>query len=185
MTHKEVYALLKERGGRIRKTFKFGKVAYYNKRKENAVEVEVELEIVRHTVKTVSESQFEERIEFTASGYIWNRLHTDCFSCGQNLDTINELVQDPTFKVIYDLWKKYHLNTMHAGTPEQEEFVHNYFSDKKPFDYTEACKALKKKNLFEVEYKGKPYKYGHGWLYYPIPEKDLDTIVNLLTDKGL
>ena len=180
MTQKEVYDLLKEHGGRIRKTFKFGKVAYYSKRKENAVEVEVELEIVR----PASEAQFEDRIEFTACGLIWNRLHTDCVSCGQNLDTINEYVHFPKFKTIYDLWKKYHLNTMHAGTKEQEEFVNNYFSDKR-FDYEEACQALKDNNLYEVEYEGKPYKYGHGWLYEAIPEEDLDTIVNLLTGKEL
>ena len=40
--------------------------------------------------------------------------------------------------------------------------------------------ALRLLGLYEVEHEGKPYKYGHGWLYRPIPAADLARIWNLL-----
>ena len=172
MTQQEVYNLLKKHGGKLRKTFKFGKIAYSSLRKDNPVEVNVELRL-----------EDEGRIEFSANGKIYNRLKSDLYCCGQCLDEINVFVHNPTFKTIYKMWQQYHLNGMHAGTKEQEEFVNRYFNEAgKRYDYTEACQALKDNNLYEVEYEGQPYKYGHGWIYEVIPEEDLDVIVKLLTE---
>lgn len=172
MTQQEVYDLIVKNGGKLQKVFTFGKIKY-SKRKENLVEVEMELTALDKV-----------RIQFTACGLIWNRTQTDCLQAGQCLDTINEYVQSPLFKTIYSLWKKYHLNTLHAGTKEQEAFLDNYFSDKEEkWEYEKACQVLKDNNLYEVEYEGKPYKYGHGWLYEAIPDEDLNTIVNLFFEK--
>lgn len=35
-------------------------------------------------------------------------------------------------------------------------------------------------NKIKVEHDGKPYKYGHGWLFEAIPEKDLQRIKELI-----
>lgn len=61
--------------------------------------------------------------EFSACGALWNNLHTDWMSGGQNLDHLNEYAAIRAvakFREVYDLWTKYHLNGMTAGSPAQE-----------------------------------------------------------------
>lgn len=61
--------------------------------------------------------------EFAASGALWNNLHTDWMSGGQNLDHLNTYAAIRAvaeFREVYDLWTKYHLNGMTAGSPAQE-----------------------------------------------------------------
>ena len=153
----------------MRKTISFGKVDYNgNGRKTNEVTVELEL---RNTDKG---------IEFSACGNIWNHIHTDILCGGQCLDTITEFITDPTFKEIHRLWKLYHLNSMHAGTVEQEQAIEEWKAKGNRYDYTAVCEYLKSINLYEVEHEGKPYKYGHAWLYRAIPEADLNKIKEIM-----
>ena len=121
--------------------------------------------------------------------------------------------------MIENLWKKHHLNSMHAGTVEQESCLKDFASEKETIrnelrnnawnkakieynypenhfkewqnwhgsdwnSYSVDCELLKRHGLYEVEVDGKPYKYGHGWLYRAIPESDLNKIRAIL-DKDL
>ena len=152
------------------KTFNFGKVDYKgNGRKENLITVEIEL-------KDNNDKQI-----FSASGMIWNRLKTDCLCGGQCLDVIAEYIKTPLFNKIYRLWKLYHLNDLHAGTPEQEIAVNNWLAVGNKYDYIKVCEFLKSINLFTVDLNGEQYSYGHKWLYQAIPENDLQEIKNLLS----
>lgn len=93
----------------LRKTFELGKIAYYGSRRENAVDVTIELREKEHG-----------ELEFSATGNIWNRIHTDILSGGQNLDEIAKFKgNNPIFKEIYKFWKLYHLNTMHPECKHQ------------------------------------------------------------------
>ena len=154
------------------KSFGFGKIDFYGiGRRINAVEVEVRL-------KEYSDGSYR----FTASVNVWNHIHTDIVAGGQMLDAV-ELSQieakSSLFATIKEMWSKYHLNDMHAGTPEQEEALKkaNLLSADV---FEEACEFLKKEGLYEVEYEGKPYRYGSGWLHFPIPKKDLEKIQLIL-----
>ena len=49
-------------------------------------------------------------------------------------------------------------------------------------NYDESCNYLKSLGLYEVMHEGKPYKYGTGWLYEPIPADDLAKIKNLFEE---
>lgn len=164
----------------MRKTFDLGKIAYDNpNRKTNAVTIEVELRV----------DNFERPI-FTASGNIWNCEHTDIVCGGQCLDEIAKypIEHRGMFGVIYMMWQKYHLNDMHAGTPEQEKAiaVQEALYGRK-LNYKERCDYLESIGLYEVEYHGLEYngmyKYGHAWLYQPIDEGDLKEILRLLKDE--
>ena len=158
-------------GNTVCRTFDFGKIAYgRSSRKVYPVEVEVELRML------------DNKVVFTASGVIYNSRKTDCYCAGQCLDEIADYVHNPKFRTIYKLWKKYHLNDMHAGTPEQEQLVDDYFkAEHKAYDYSEAKKVLEDNNMLTVKLPdGTDYTYGRGWLYEPIPEEDLQTIVDLL-----
>ena len=158
----------------MKKTFSFGKIAYRNPNvRNNPVTVEVEWK-----------PNNSGRMVFTASGDVWNHLHTDIYMGGQCLDRLNEFPSvrnNSTFKKIYHLWKNYHLNDMHAGTAEQEAALKEHFG-KNHADFYERCDYLKSINLFTVKhpYTGEPYAYGSGWLYREIPEEDVKLIEELL-----
>ena len=179
-----------------KKTFSFGKIDYMERgRKDCAVYVTVELrecggEPVFNRNGDSTGEHCNTYIEFAASGRIWNRLHTDIYSGGQNLDEIAEHVKTPLFREIYNFWKKYHLNGMNAGTPEQEAAVAEWEAAGNRYDYVAACEMLKKRGLYEVPLTANligtrkadrlPYKYGHGWVIAEIPENDLAKIKSLL-----
>lgn len=188
----------------MKKTFTFGKIcANYAHRKENLVTVEVELRtcggepvftIDPETKEQIPCGSTPEYVEFSARGCVWNRVHSDCIMSGQCLDEINkhrrELSDLKTWDLIYTMWKKYHLNGMHSGTPEQEAAVKEWEAQGNRYDYTAACDMLKARGLYEIpftgvtigkRYNGEMYKYGHGWVVQDIPGDDLLKIEHLLS----
>lgn len=94
----------------------------------------------------------------------------------------------------HDLWSKYHLNNLHAGTPEQEKAIEEWKSQGNIYDYGKACDYLKSIGLYEVpastidkdanpqfiDCEKETYKYGHGWLKERIPEEDVQRIECLI-----
>lgn len=155
----------------MKRTINFGKVAYSGKKKINPVDVTIELRD-RDWGK-----------EFSAVGYLWKPNRSDCYLGGQCLDSLAEYIDDPLFDETYRFWKLYHLNGMHAGTIEQEEALDEWFEKEGiRYDYSLACAYLKSIGLFEVEYNGEPYQYGHGWLKREIPEEDLARIEEIIRE---
>ena len=147
------------------KTFNIGKIDYYGRgRKINPVTVEITLK------------EKDGKHCFSASATVYNQTKTDILACGQCLDSIAKRTKNKQFMELYRLWKLYHLNDMHAGTIEQEKAIEDWESKGNHYDYTSACDYLKSVGLYEVEHNGKPYKYGHAWLYWDIPEYDLKVI---------
>lgn len=154
----------------MQKTFTFGKIDLNNcGRRINAVDVTVCLE-----------EKESGKLVFTASGNIWNSKHTDIEYGGQCLDAIAEtsVGSNSTFKEIYRLWKLYHLNNMHAGTPKQEAYLKSLNAPDITCDYKSTCKALESADLLNDN----GYTYGLSWLYEPIPEADLNRIKELFAD---
>ena len=161
-------------------TAKFGKIDYNGTgRKANEVEIEMEL---------------KDGV-FTASGMIWNSKHTDGITGGQNIDEIADLMKNnKDVQEIHSLWKKYHLNDMHAGTEKQEEALEKYKGERKAIanemnkdkkydwqkvdenDYYVTRKLLENHNLL----KDDGYEYGTGWLKREIPEEDKKRIIELI-----
>lgn len=190
----------------MRKSFDFGKIRYTNKfRRVNPVVVDVRLEKkggreifktdCRTGEKTVT-GRTPEFWEFAACGQIWNAGQTDIVCGGQCLDTIakyeSQLNNPELFSVLYDLWKKYHLNSMYIGTPEQEAAVKEWIElGGHEYDYSKVCDMLEKRDLYEVNYTGltvekryenEPYKYGHGWVVQELPEDVIAQIRHLLSE---
>lgn len=162
----------------MRRKFEFGKIdATGRGRKAHLVEIEVELRENKNGFPV-----------FSASGIIWNHMHSDGLMAGQLLDEIKKVpVNNALYQEIKALWRKYHLNDMHAGTKAQEAALRQA----RIKGYSAACEYLKKKGLYEVrltpteakynpQYAGKPYRYGHGWIYYPIPATDLAKIRRIM-----
>ena len=122
----------------------------------------------RHSVYcTLSLKQEKEKIVFSCVGEIKR------FACGQCYNSIESVAHDDKkWQTIYRLWKLYHLNNMHAGTPKQEEAL----KDCPLNDFDARCQYLKSINLYEDE----GYRYGSSWLYQPIPEADLRLIQKMI-----
>ena len=187
----------------MKKTFNFGKIAYAGHKRINTVTVEVELrQKGGERTFTINPETGEKTITGTTPTYlellicsdIWNARKTDIVCGGQCLDTIaqykNQLEDKDTFEVLYDLWRKYHLNSMHAGTPEQEAVIKAWESEGNTYDYKVACDVLKQKGLYEVNYTGltigkrynnEPYKYGHGWVIQELPGDVVLKVEHLLS----
>jgi hypothetical protein len=118
---------------------------------------------------------------FSVSGTLYeydrNKCRWECDMCGQCLDSLSELIADPVFMQIYWLWKRYHLNDLHAGTPVQEYALeHSPNGSLREADYTHRCEYLKSIGLYEVG----GYKYGHGWLSESIEPHDLELIKSIV-----
>lgn len=188
----------------------FGKIdAEGRGRKINSVDLVIELR-----------NADTDKPEFSVCGDVWNGRHTDIVQGGQCIDSIDKFFKnDRLYKLIENLWKKHHLNSMHAGTVEQESCLKDFASEKETIrnelrnnawnkakiefnysenyfkewqtwhssewdSYTVDCELLKRHGLYEVKVDGKPYKYGHAWLYRAIPENDMNKIRAIL-DKDL
>ncbi len=67
-----------------------------------------------------------------------------------------------------EIWNRWHLNDMCAGSPKQEEFLRQHPSERR--DYTATCKLLEEAGLL-VDYG---YKYGSAWLSEQAPSDVLD-----------
>ena len=154
----------------MKKTFDFGKIDWYGRgRKINAVTVDVELR------------DSEKGPEFSACAGVWNTRRTDIVAGGQILDELGKykyLGGNELFRKIRRLWKAYHLNGGHAGTPAQEKYLAEHRTWRG--DYKMDCECLNKARLLTVKLDGKLYTYGNAWLYWPIPEQDLAEIKELL-----
>ena len=161
----------------MKKVFNFGKIAWYGSRRINAVEVDMEWKENNHGKMVLS-----------ICGGIWNSTRTDYVCCGQCLDHIYPYLKgNKTFEELFRLWNLYHLNDMNAGTREQKAALDEARANgkiKKHASYDEQCEYLKSIGMYEVEYDGKPYKYGHGWIYYDIPQEDINKIEALLREEN-
>lgn len=92
---------------------------------------------------------------------------------------------DQLFAELYALWRRYHLNAMKAGTPEQMAFIRGWIAKRKRMnestDYREQREALKHADLLTSKLADDtPYEYGTGWLYEPIPDTTLTRIKELI-----
>lgn len=155
----------------MEKTISFGKIAYQSKNKINEVTIELEL------------CETKEGPVFSASCNVWNSRHTRIVMGGQCLDDVQPYMGgNSLFGEIVDLWKKHHLNDMEPGTPEQMQCIKDHKDEINENDgwYTKELNLLKKYNMDVVEWQGKPYKYGTGWIYRPIPEPDLSRIKEII-----
>lgn len=157
---------------RIEKKFNFGKIDYNGTgRRINAVQLEI--------CKQFNEAG---KMIFSASAAVWNSTHTDWITGGQGIERLAadfpELAKNATYSEILDLWKKYHLNDMHAGTVKQENLVNRWLARGHRYDYTEICRVLNLCGLL----CDNGYKYGSAWLFREIPAADVARIEKLFNN---
>lgn len=159
----------------INKTLQLGKVdGYGNGRKSCALEVTIKIrqfdprEGKRDIdLNPVTTSYFE--LSIVAD--VWNSRRTDVIMCGQMYDELLKLNRSPRVRRIVELWRRWHLNDLKAGTRLQDECLATYPKDDR-YDYTIACKRLADNDL----YIDRGYAYGSAWLVELLPT---DVIIEL------
>lgn len=75
-------------------------------------------------------------------------------------------------------WKRWHLNDMRAGTPNQEDAVRMWRCTTDDQSYEAACKMLESINLLVDN----GYKYGSAWLKEEVPLEVLEWFFSLPGD---
>lgn len=124
-----------------------------------------------------------------------------CGSCGQIVMTRPKIVEcAPGWTMglvdeFFNLWDRWHLNNMRAGTREQEAEIEKHKAEYTGNDhYTWACDLLKKAGLYVVDasnyitaagvHASKEYKYGSQWLREELPQDVINFMQSLPdTDK--
>lgn len=189
-----------------RKTFNLGKIAFRGRSAINPVTIELELRncggeptfTVENGEKTYTGECTPAYFELSICGYVWNSRNTDIICAGQCLEEINKHLGKKMsarnikiFKKLLALWRQYHLNGMHAGTPVQEAFLAGLKAMGWKYTYVDACEKLKAAKLYEVSYTGisvghrmenEPYKYGHGWIVQELPESVVQEVIKLCSE---
>ena len=145
----------------MKKKFEFNCKVRRGNRNYNAVAV-VEVELTEEKVFTASAS-----LKWAGK---WFGM------AGQCLDDLKKYIHNETYNTIYMMWKKHHLNDMHAGTEAQEKALEEAGYTSWANNYYECCDYLKSIGLYEDN----GYKFGTGWLKREIPQEDLQIIEGLL-----
>lgn len=81
-----------------------------------------------------------------------------------------------------DVWKRWHLNDMKAGTPKQEQAVKEWLDAGNKYEYQSVRSMLDRLNLLIDEsyiHNGKPYEYGTAWLVEELPDSVISFLVSL------
>ncbi len=92
---------------------------------------------------------------------------------GQIHDEVKEII--PTR--LYEIWKRWHLNDMRAGTFVQEEILRQAKASGVEFDnfYIDACEYLQRFDALVDD----GYKYGSKWLKEELPQEVIDYVCAL------
>ena len=168
-------------------TISFGKIAYDRpNRKTNEAVVQIELRECKTNAGYIY-------TELSICGDIWNSRHTNIRCCGQCLDEIAEHVHTPLFREIFELWNKWHLNGLHAGTPEQEKAIKEWEAQGNKYDYDKACEHLKNLDLYAVcytghgqsqEYNNDLYVYGTDWIIRELPKNVIKRVKEIIKEQN-
>lgn len=105
---------------------------------------------------------------FSMCAEIWNARHTDIYQGGQCVDTVAAYApHDKKAKRMVEVWKRWHLNDMRAGSPAQEQYLREHpISYVYPTShYDKASEVLEAAGLNPDN----GYKYGSAWLREDLP----------------
>lgn len=167
----------------MRKVLELGKVGYMNPKVKNCpATIEIEL---RDKGKGP---------ELSICATIWNHLRTDCYCCGQCVDTVAAFFpHNKKVQRMKQLWERYHLNDMKAGCEHQraagwedrrikpEELPNTHANrDERGIVATWVKKSEHSDGLLCEPCPVCGYKYGTAWLYEEIPADILAEIREIM-----
>ena len=141
----------------MKKTIVLGKIDYNNSGRKNCLAtLDVELQ-----------EKKDGKLVFTASANVWNPRETDIYMGGQCVDEVAKYFRGhKTAQKVLRIWKRWHLNDMHAGCEHQRELgweKEGY--DKHPSEPCPVC----------------GYKFGTSWNHEELPQEVIAEIKEVLS----
>jgi hypothetical protein len=107
-------------------------------------------------------------------------------STGQSVDLLREAWSDhPVVAEMCDIWERWHLNDMKAGSRAQSEAVQALRLGGGDVGYDASVEHLKNLGLetdASVQVGAKPYRYGTAWLVEPLPASVEDRLREMRAD---
>ena len=158
----------------MKATFKFGLVTFKGQRTRCRPIVDVRMRYDRHGRPCFSAmADVVCCRSYVMGGQCLDSIYRDSFG----------MRHSPTFKMIYGLWKRNHLNDMKAAVNEEQqklvdEFIANGGEGFR-YDYTKVCDYLKSIGKFSYVVDGETCNYGEKWYYRPISDEDMTAIKEL------
>jgi len=144
----------------------------------------IELRLQERATKqrTIDLEQCPEKVwTFAASG--WTKENGRDASGGQCLDEIERIWGDllpARVRRVIELWERWHLNDLKAGTREQAAAIAHSFDDENRYTFDLACEYLRNAEL----YKDRGYHYGCEWLVELLPQEVVDEIHTIIEGEG-
>lgn len=143
------------------------------------VHIKIEIETKDNTTAPYLDTDLKEcKVKTTLS--ISGNIGQDC--AGQIQDEVASLFPDnDKIQRLVEIWNRYHLNDLSAGTNKQREFIEKYKADN-PWakNYSDSydlyCHELKSVDLYE----DRGYKYGTAWLCETIPTEIIEELKELI-----
>lgn len=106
-----------------------------------------------------------------------------------DMEFTKQLVDDNTLNQLLEIWDKYHLNDIKAGTRLQTEFLE--FAKTNPnlkwdnLNHYEFCLHILRQHQLMIDVESnpqRPYKYGSQWLFKSIPADVISFLTYLKSD---
>lgn len=162
--------------GKFKREITLGKIDYNGTgRKVNEATIEIEIRNKENAIDWDTLEEVHNVPEVSMSARVWNSKKSDILSGGQMLEELVKYVpvseKRTKVKRLVEIWKQYHLNDLQAGTVRQTEALEKAGIS----GYNESVAHLKLIDLYDDN----GYKYGHGWLYQPVPGNILTEIKEL------
>ncbi len=153
----------------------------------HAVTIDIDLKEKPQPQKGVDLKMHRTPLELGISGSLWNLSRRDISQGGQMQDTLRKEFTDGNlklksnikpedFKKLLDVWDRWHLNDLNAGTTKQRELVEQHKNDPK---YAELDVFLDRPKAILKDFNADPdngYSYGSEWLYEPLPKDVVEFI---------
>lgn len=109
---------------------------------------------------------------FSMQAEIWQPNKKDIYRGGQCVDAVAEYFPDnTTAQRMVEVWKRWHLNDMQAGSPSQRAWLEANPIAPKEYAYPKSHYDVVSAKLAEVGLNPDEsgYKYGHSWLKEELP----------------
>lgn len=157
------------------------------------VTVGIDLKEKNQQQKGVDLKLHENPVSLGISASLWNLSRSDITQGGQMQDTLREefnkgnlklksSISRDEFKKFLDIWDRWHLNDLNAGTSKQRKLIEEHKDDPK---YANLDKFLDRPKAILTDFKAEPdngYSYGSAWLYEPLP-KDVVNFIKMFKSK--
>lgn len=168
---------------------------FTGRRSKHKVTLDIEIKSKDREQQGTDGINYEDPLELSISQSIWQRDESDILSGGQGQDTLREALKEgkleigngiteEEFEEFLDIWDKWHLNDLNAGTERQKEIIEEHKDEQK---YKKFDEFLDRPKAILEDFDAEPdketegfgdegYSYGSAWLYQPLPQDVIDFV---------